>query len=82
MLQARFAIVRGPVRFWDPLTIRQIMRCCVILNNMIVEDERDNKEDLHYDEMGQQADGSHERTAEFNEFLANYEKIKDKTVHN
>ena len=82
VLQALFAIVRGPIRFWDNLTIRKIMRCCVILNNMIVEDERDDEEDLHYDELGEQVEDYHERTAEFNEFLSNYEKIKDKTVHN
>jgi hypothetical protein len=82
VLQALFAIVCGPIRFWDNLTIRKIMRCCVILNNMIVEDERDDEEDLHYDELGEQVEDYHERTAEFNEFLSNYEKIKDKTVHN
>jgi hypothetical protein len=39
VLQARFAIVRGPARFWDQETLAMIMRACVILHNMIVEDE-------------------------------------------
>jgi hypothetical protein len=41
VLQARFAIVRGLARFWDKRTLRNIMTCCVILHNMIIEDERD-----------------------------------------
>ena len=41
VLQARFAIVKNPSLFWDKVKIGKIMRACVILYNMIVEDERD-----------------------------------------
>ncbi|XP_010485291.1 PREDICTED: uncharacterized protein LOC104763640 [Camelina sativa] len=41
VLQARFAIVRNPALFWDKAKIGKIMRACIILHNMIVEDERD-----------------------------------------
>ena len=41
MLQAQFAIVRGPARFWDKEKLAKIMRACIILHNIIVEDERD-----------------------------------------
>ncbi|XP_074346175.1 uncharacterized protein LOC141684942 [Apium graveolens] len=41
VLQSRFAIVRGPTRFWDKEDLAKIMRACIILNNMIFEDERD-----------------------------------------
>ncbi|KAG2329431.1 hypothetical protein Bca52824_000611 [Brassica carinata] len=41
VLQARFAIVKNPARFWDLDKIGKIMRACIILHNMIVEDERD-----------------------------------------
>ncbi|XP_009148795.2 uncharacterized protein LOC103872211 [Brassica rapa] len=40
VLQARFAIVKNPARIWDKEKIGRIMRTCVILHNMIVEDER------------------------------------------
>jgi hypothetical protein len=40
VLQARFAIVRGPARFWDEATLRDIMMACIIMHNMIIEDER------------------------------------------
>ncbi|XP_056856576.1 uncharacterized protein LOC130505995 [Raphanus sativus] len=41
VLQARFAIIKNPVRSWDKVKIGKIMRACIILHNMIVEDERD-----------------------------------------
>ncbi|XP_048591653.1 putative nuclease HARBI1 [Brassica napus] len=41
VLQARFAIVRNPALIWDKAKIGKIMRACIILHNMIVEDERD-----------------------------------------
>ncbi|XP_020258227.1 uncharacterized protein LOC109834602 [Asparagus officinalis] len=41
VLQARFAIVRQPARMWDLDVLGKIMRACIILHNMIVEDERD-----------------------------------------
>ncbi|XP_056864078.1 uncharacterized protein LOC108815644 [Raphanus sativus] len=40
VLQSRFAIVRNPALLWDKKKIGKIMRTCVILNNMIVENER------------------------------------------
>ena len=49
VMQARFTIVRGPARFWDEDTLGQIMRACVIMNNMIVEDESDKEDDLSSD---------------------------------
>ena len=40
VLQAQFAIVCGPTRFWHRETLKDIMKACIILHNMIVEDER------------------------------------------
>ena len=55
VLQSRFAIVRGPARFWDKDTLREIMTTCVIMHNMIIEDERNEDEDvdIHYEGVGQ-----------------------------
>lgn len=41
ILQARFAIIRRPAKYWSMKLIRRVMIACVILHNMIVEDERD-----------------------------------------
>ncbi|XP_004289403.1 PREDICTED: uncharacterized protein LOC101313362 [Fragaria vesca subsp. vesca] len=47
ILQARFAIVRGLARGWDMEDIQYIMMTCIILHNMIVDDEHDETEDNH-----------------------------------
>ncbi|CAN7076859.1 unnamed protein product, partial [Brassica oleracea var. botrytis] len=41
ILQARFAVVKNPALLWDKEKIEKIMKTCVILHNMIVENERD-----------------------------------------
>ena len=41
VLQSRFAIVQGPTRFWQKHILHDIMIACVIMHNMIIEDERD-----------------------------------------
>lgn len=46
VLQPRFAIVRMPARFWDQKTLWRIMTACVIMHNMITEDERGQPEDF------------------------------------
>ena len=40
VLQARFAIVHGPAHFFHLETLKDIRMACIILHNMIVEDER------------------------------------------
>jgi hypothetical protein len=44
ILQAKFSIVRRPACFWDETTFNDIMKACIILHNMIIEDERDPNE--------------------------------------
>ena len=41
VLQARFAIVTRPARLWKLDDIIEIMRCCIILHNMIVANDRE-----------------------------------------
>jgi hypothetical protein len=50
--QSRLAIVRGPARFWDKRTLKNIMTCCVILHNMIIEYEKDMNLKFIYDNVG------------------------------
>jgi hypothetical protein len=42
ILQARWAIVQNPCRLWDMSTISDIMFDCVIMHNMLIEDEGPN----------------------------------------
>ncbi|XP_057440104.1 protein ALP1-like [Lotus japonicus] len=60
VLQARFKIIREPARFWDITDLGIIMRSCIILHNMIVEDERDTYAQRWTD--FEQAEGSESST--------------------
>ena len=94
VLQARFAIVRGPARFWEKSTLKDIMRACIIMHNMIIEDERDEREresrprNMHeieklYDRVANIPciTASLDRTPTLMEFLENHHRIRDKQVH-
>jgi hypothetical protein len=53
VLQARFPIIRQPGRIWDRETLALIMRACVIIHNMIVEDERVVDPDEWFPDVGE-----------------------------
>jgi hypothetical protein len=84
VLQARFAIVRGPARFWDEATLRDIMTACVIMHNMIIEDER-HDDSLHEPYEKNDADVrdvvSQAGTTKFTSFSQMREEIKNSHVH-
>ncbi|XP_030964661.1 uncharacterized protein LOC115985911 [Quercus lobata] len=87
VLQARFAIVHGPTRFFHLETLQKIMKACIILHNIIVEDERDDNEvvDLDYE----QNDGVdnpplqvlHEQSDEFLSYIERHGRIRDREIH-
>ncbi|XP_071685104.1 uncharacterized protein [Lolium perenne] len=81
VLQARFAIVRGPARFWDQETLGDIMTACVIMHNMIIENERHTHEDYNYEHMGERVTISHQHSASFSQFLQVHRDIRDSQVH-
>ena len=60
MLQARWGIVRGAAMMWDPKTLRQATIYCVILHNIIVENERDEASQTN----GIEKPGEHARLPE------------------
>ena len=66
VLQSRFAIVKNSALQWDKEKIGRIMRCCVILHNMIVENERDgyNQIDTSEFESGESSRSSQVRRRE------------------
>ncbi|XP_024011269.1 uncharacterized protein LOC112086533 [Eutrema salsugineum] len=53
VLQAWFAIVKNPALMWDKEKIGKITRTCLILHNMIVEDERPTNTQLNISEFVQ-----------------------------
>ncbi|KAK2638042.1 hypothetical protein Ddye_025837 [Dipteronia dyeriana] len=40
VLQSRWAITHKPLRYWQKDVLCKIMKTCIILHNMITEDER------------------------------------------
>jgi hypothetical protein len=48
VLQSRFTIIRRPARLWKRKSVGRIMLACVILHNMIVEDEKEEVK-IHID---------------------------------
>ncbi|XP_050248607.1 uncharacterized protein LOC126695849 [Quercus robur] len=85
VLQARFAIVRGLARFFYHETLQDIMKACIIIHNMIIEDERDEAEavDLDYEQIDKISctPMSREPTNEFTEFIQVHQCIRDREVH-
>uniref|UniRef100_A0A2N9GM49 DDE Tnp4 domain-containing protein n=1 Tax=Fagus sylvatica TaxID=28930 RepID=A0A2N9GM49_FAGSY len=83
ILQARFSIVRGPARFWDEATLNNIMKACIILHNMIIEDERDPsgvEQDDDYEQVPESIPTtvSRERTIEVQNFIQSHIRIRDR----
>ncbi|XP_055960821.1 uncharacterized protein LOC126670604 [Mercurialis annua] len=84
VLQSRFAIVRGPARFWHRETLKDVMKACIILHNMIVEDERHvSNLDYNYDAFDDtpHISVSHDHTTKFLEFIQRHRRIRDRDIH-
>ena len=90
MLQARFAIVRGSARFWHHEDLTFIMKACIILHNMIIEDERVDDNELvsiastndDYDSLGTDDPVEVSRGPRpFDQFMASNHAIRDSNTH-
>ncbi|XP_015946256.1 uncharacterized protein LOC107471327 [Arachis duranensis] len=89
VLQARFAIIRGPTHFWEKKKLANIMRACIILHNMIVEDERDTyvknfAQGLEYDDVKNdlsQPQLREEDFAPYHQFLQRNAQLRNRQHH-
>jgi hypothetical protein len=85
VLQARFAIVSRPARGWKHHNLKNIMKTCIILHNMIVEDEHNSY--LQYVYNGKASavitlvEVVREGQISFASFLDNYNSMKDADTH-
>ncbi|KAL9307221.1 putative harbinger transposase-derived protein [Arabidopsis thaliana] len=83
VLQSRFAIVAGPSRLWNKTVLHDIMTSCIIMHNMIIEDERDidapieERVEVPIEEVEMTGDDD----TRFQEFLARHRQIKDREAH-
>ncbi|XP_042067194.1 uncharacterized protein LOC121810497 [Salvia splendens] len=55
VLQARWEIVKGPAGSWYRHHIANVMYACIILHNMIIDDEGQRVDDWSDDEVGPSA---------------------------
>jgi hypothetical protein len=81
VLQSRFAIVCGPACFWDDETLAYIMKACIIMHNMVIEDEGIVDPNELFDNGGDNVETSHEHIADFDEFIENHINIRNNETH-
>jgi hypothetical protein len=80
VLQARFAIVRGPSRFWDKGTLHDIMTTYVILHNMIIEDEKHLNLEFFFNNVGTRVRPSR-NPDKIQTFLETFRNIENRGTH-
>jgi len=85
VLQSRFAIICNPARSWHLDSLKRIMDTCIILHNMIVEDERatyGGNFDYSYDHIGNDPTAPpDDSNSDFQEFLRRRHHVRDKQIH-
>uniref|UniRef100_A0A0D3BEL7 DDE Tnp4 domain-containing protein n=1 Tax=Brassica oleracea var. oleracea TaxID=109376 RepID=A0A0D3BEL7_BRAOL len=86
VLQARFAIVRNPVKTLEKEKIGKIMRACIILHNMIVEDERDGYSRIDISEFEEGdvprcSEVETERPTNLNNIFPSRNDLRDRQMH-
>ncbi|XP_028115352.1 uncharacterized protein LOC114313185 [Camellia sinensis] len=88
VLQARFNIVSMLARGWSDEDLYYIMKTCIILHNMIIENERDIPENersasqLETDTSNLGCQVSRDPNAEYAQFMLNQQRIRSVEAHN
>jgi hypothetical protein len=82
VLRARFRIVMNPGRLWSTTDMNDIVTTCVILHNMVVEDERHLHTDAcEFSEPNDPPIASNNGVPEIAQLMAAYNKIKDRSTY-
>jgi hypothetical protein len=79
VLQACWEIVRNPVRIWGLETIGDIIMACIILYNMIVQDEQDEDFESIFDLP--MRGGSMQRGLPFSALRADVRDVENVAIH-
>ena len=80
VLQKRWAIIRHPARLWEREELADIMYACIILHNMIVEDEQENAHNTDFLDIGQLA-VPYPNNPDRQAFVAASHRLHDRTMH-
>ena len=81
MLQARWAVLRGPAYGWNREQLGNIMTACIIMHNMIIEDEKGDATNISFDNIGHQADISTGSTNDHDRFVRAKHKLRNSDKH-
>uniref|UniRef100_A0A0D3D7H3 DDE Tnp4 domain-containing protein n=1 Tax=Brassica oleracea var. oleracea TaxID=109376 RepID=A0A0D3D7H3_BRAOL len=83
VLQAKFAIVAGSLCYWKKEVLHDIMTTCIIMHNMIIEDERDINAPVRDARPASQAtvEMAINESTRFQEFLTRNLQIKNQKTH-
>ena len=82
VLQSRWGIVRYPANTWSTHKLWKVMTACVIMHNMIVEDERPERlYDQGFQFQGENVVPEHGVAATFKQFTQFYEDMRDWETH-
>ncbi|XP_057809990.1 uncharacterized protein LOC131024497 [Salvia miltiorrhiza] len=87
VLQARWGIIRSPARNWYLEHLRDIMLCCIILHNMIVEHEGEGATNWRDDDAGHGASSSDSTESgratpvSFEEYVQRDALLRDRQLH-
>ena len=81
VLQARWAVIRGLAYGWDREQLYDIMTACIIMHNMIVEDEKSEAINTNFDNIGRQVNPLGGNIAEQEAFVAAHHKLRDLARH-
>ncbi|XP_012839256.1 PREDICTED: uncharacterized protein LOC105959663 [Erythranthe guttata] len=77
ILQSRFEFITGPCRLWHNAQIDEVMKCCIFLHNIIVEDNHNQEGDDFVEHVEQQPVDQDPITIP--EYLSNRAGLTDKT---
>jgi predicted MPP superfamily phosphohydrolase len=87
ILQSRFHILYRPAHLYEQGDLQNIMLACIILHNMIIEDERDIEDDLFYlneeatTSSVQQPTIAHAHDPVMAEVVLRDAEIRDRAIH-
>ena len=80
VLQARWGIVHGAAMMWDPEVLWQVMTCCVILHNMIVEDEGEGAARTDFEKPGEHVHLPKQEAEYVMQFLEMHRQLRDEVA--
>lgn len=81
VLQSRFGIVASPARVWKKKHLHDIMTACIIMHNIIIEDDLSGPIQAAREVPTPEVEMVTNANSRFEDFIARYKKNLDKDAH-